>query len=74
MKIQKEKEKFDRDMERSRREIEEGKLYDEKMLEKYKVDVNQRVYKKVKVKEIHINQKKNEGYVNLSSMLPIFDQ
>lgn len=57
-------------MECQRKQLELYKVYDEKTMQKYQIDSMERIYQKLGVKEIRINQFVGDGQSNLSSILP----
>jgi hypothetical protein len=46
------------------------KLHDEKTLQKYQIDTTERIYNKLGIKEVRINQFVGDGKTNLASILP----
>lgn len=46
------------------------KLHDDKTLQKYQIDATERIYNRIGIKEIKINQFVGEGKANLASLLP----
>jgi hypothetical protein len=53
-----------------RKKLELDRLHDEKTLQKYQIDTMERIYQKLGVKEIKINQFVGDGKSNLASILP----
>jgi len=53
-----------------RKKLELDRLHDDKTLQKYQIDTMERIYQKLGVKEIKINQFVGDGKSSLASILP----
>ena len=60
----------DFDIEYARQKIDLDKLHDEKTLLKYQIDSTERIYNRLGIKEIKINQFTGDSKNNLASVLP----
>lgn len=62
------KQKFELDYQKKKLELD--RLHDDKTLQKYQIDVMAKIYERLPIKEIKINQFSGESKSSLSSLLP----
>lgn len=62
--------KQDFEIEFTKKKLEVDRLHDDKTLQKYQIDSMERIYNKLGIKDVRINQFVGDGKTSLASILP----